>query len=640
MNKFRVGGKNNGQITIMKTSLPLAAVSLLVLALLFILFNVAVMMSKTSNDKSAPQAIEGDIDLSKFSLSNVSSVPLKGNWAFYWQKLLTPAQIDDSDIESSYTNVPNTWKRSTIDGQLLNKHGFATYHVNVKTEKKYTNLALKIPRIGTAYRLYIDGNLMSKGGEVSDTPDIAEPEYNPNIVLFEPTSDHFSITVQVSNYHYNWGGIWSSIRLGETRSIHQEQYKNILRTSFLLGIFLTVALLNLIQFTLRPGDPLPIIIALVCLLLGLREIESSQVLHITELIQWSFATNARISFLTFYITTLLLIAYFHMTFRQEYKKNVMMLIYTVCTVASLIVVFTPPAFFSRTLPFFQALTILFMPYIFWGLIKAVINHRPSARLLALGTLFLFTLALNDILYSLNIINTALMVSFGLVAFVLCQNYLTYIRFIDAVQQNELLSMTLQERNIELQNFSHSLEEKVEKRTGELAKVNQKLGELAHKDMLTGLPNRRGMMIYIEESLMQHRRANTPFCLLIIDFDNFKELNDALGHETGDRALSEGAVLMRNALREDDRVARWGGEEFLILLPSTQSNGAKILAHKVKDKLKVSLTKNIGIKISVTIGVAVFEGSDTLESCLNRADKALYKGKESGRDKVVMAEPNL
>ena len=639
MKKLVVRGKSYGQAMSMKKSLPRASAILLVFALLVILFNVSTLMTEVLSDKSVPQAVKGEINLTQITLSEVGSVPLAGNWAFYWEKLLTPAQIDAGENEPTHIKIPHAWVRSTIDGQPMPIHGVATYQVNVQTSKEYEHLSLKIPTIGTAYRLYIDDDLVSEGGKVGDSAATSEPAYNPDIILFNPKSERFSITVQVSNHDYHWGGIWRAIRLGETHNIHQEQYQQILRSTFLLAIFLTVALFNLIQFTLRTADPLPVIIALTCLLLGMREIESSQILHIAGLTQWSFVTNARINFLTFYATTPLLVAYFHLTFWQEYNKKLMMMIYLLCSAASLFVLFTPPVVFSQSMPFFQIFTILFMPYVFWGLIQAVRNQRHSARLLTLGSLFLFALVLNDILYSLDIIDTTLMVSFGLVAFILCQNYLTYIRFIDAGRQNALLSETLEQRNIELQNFSQSLEQKVEQRTDELAKANEKLGELAHKDMLTGLPNRRGMMIYIEESMVQHRHSNTPFCLLIIDFDKFKKLNDTLGHEAGDRALSEGAALMRKVLRVQDYVARWGGEEFLILLPGTPLKGAEILANKLKDNLRETLTASIGKKVLVTIGVAAFEAMDTLDSCFKRADKALYLGKESGRDKVVLAEPS-
>jgi diguanylate cyclase (GGDEF)-like protein len=638
--KLDVKGKHCSHTMNMRESLPRASTVFLILALLVILFNVATLMTETLSDKSAPQAIKGDIDLTQLSLSNVGSVPLAGNWEFYWQKLLTPTQIENSQNKPSHMNIPHNWVGEEIDGRAMPLQGVATYHINVQTDKKYTHLSLKIPAIGTAYQLYIDDNLFSEGGQVGYRAETSVAGYNPTIVLFEPKSDRFSITVQVSNHDYYWGGIWHAIRLGETHNIYQEQYQQILRSSFLLAIFLTVAVFNLIQFTLRTSDKLPIIIALTCLLLGLREIESSQVLHIAGLTQWSFVTNARINFLTFYATTPLLIAYFHMTFWQDYKKILMVIMYLVSTVASLLVLFTPPIVFSQSILFFQTFTILCMTYIFWGLIKALRNKRHSARLLSLGTIFLFVLVINDILYSLDIIDTTFMVSFGLVAFIICQNYLTYIRFIDAGQQNKVLSETLEERNEELQNFSQSLEEKVQKRTDDLAKANQKLGELANKDMLTGLPNRRGMMVYIEESMVQHRHTNTPFCLLIIDFDKFKELNDTLGHEAGDRALSEGAALMRNLLRGQDKVARWGGEEFLILLPGALLKGAQILANKIKDNLRDTLTQSIGKKVSVTIGAVAFEKMDTLDSCLKRADEALYVGKKSGRDQVVLAEPSL
>ena len=634
-----VRGKYYSQIMSMKKSLPRASAIFLVFVLLIILFSVATLMSKTHGDKSQPQAIKGDIDLTSIVLSDMGSVPIAGDWEFYWQKLLTPTQIEDGENNPTLMNIPHAWVRSTIDGQPMPSHGTATYHVNVQMDKKYDNLALKIPTIGTASKLYVDGNLVSEAGQTGYTKETSEPGYDQGIFLFKPKSDRFSITVQVSNHDLYWAGIWTAIRVGMPHNIQQEQYQHLFRSTFLVAIFVTVALFNLIQFTLRTTDPLPIFIALTCLLLGLRELEASQVLYFAGLAKLSFATNVRINFLSFYAATPLVIAYFHVSFWQEYKQKLMMLIYTLCAIACLLVIFTPSDMFSQSMPLFQAFVVLAMHYVFWGLIQAVRNKRKSAQLLALGTIFLFAFILNDILYNLNLIDTTPMISFGLVAFILCQNYLTYTRFIEAERQNQLLSNTLEDRNQELHDFSQSLEERVGQRTVELAKANEKLGELAHEDLLTGLPNRRGMTIFIEESIAQYRQSNTPFCLLVLDFDKFKELNDKWGHETGDRALSEGAKLMRKVLRVQDKVARWGGEEFLIVLPATLLKGAEILAHKIKYSIKETLTESIGKQVSVTIGVAEFTETDTLTSCFNRADKALYLGKNSGRDKVVLAEPD-
>jgi diguanylate cyclase (GGDEF)-like protein len=641
MHKWVDKGKYHKQTKSMNKSLPRASAILLVCALLVILFNVSTMMSSVLSDKSVPKAIKGEIDLSKIALSEVSSVPLAGNWAFYWEKLLTPSEVYNNKEQPTYIQTPKAWINTTLDGQSITAQGVATYHVNVQTDKTYPHLSLKIPSIGTAYRLYIDNELVSEGGKVGYSAQTSEPGYNSNIVLFKPSSTRFSITVQVSNHDYHSAGLWRVIRLGNTKNIQQEQYQLMIRSAFLLAIFLTVALFNLIQFTLRTADPLPVIIALTCVMLGLREIGTSQILHIAGLTDWSFITYTRISFLTFYATVPLMIAYFHMTFWREYKKSLMAVIYSLCIAASLLVLFTPTLVFSKTLLFFQGMTIfLFMPYVFWGLIQAVRNQRHGARLLILGAIFLFSLVVNDILFHLAILDTTLMVSFGLVAFVLCQNYLTYIRFINDGMQKELLSNTLEERNQELQDFSQSLEEKVAQRTNELAKANEKLDEIAHQDLLTGLPNRRGMMAVIEESMVQFKQASTPFCLLIMDFDRFKQLNDTLGHEVGDRVLSEGANLMRHELRVQDKVARWGGEEFLILLPGTPIQGAKTLAEKIKDHLRENLTISIGSSVSVTIGVAQFSEGDTFNTCFKRADKALYHGKHNGRDQVVLSGNTL
>ena len=422
--------------------------------------------------------------------------------------------------------------------------------------------------------------------------------------------------------------------------LYQEEVKNTVRTTILLAIFLTVALFNLIQFTLRTSDPLPIIIGASCLLLGLREIESSQVLHIADIVSWSWETNVRVNFLTFYMTTAVIVAYFHISFPRDYNRKIMTLIYVVSAAFSLLVLLTPPEVFSPSMPWYQAFVVLLMPYVFWGLIQAVRNKRQSARLLMLGTLFLFLLVLNDILYNLALINTTLMVGFGLVAFVLCQNYLTYIRFINASRENVLLSETLEERNKELEEFSQSLEEKVNVRTQELELANEQLEALAHKDQLTDLPNRRGLMISIEEAMVHFWQKRTPFTLLVLDFDKFKTLNDTFGHEVGDKVLSEGAKIIRKTLRDNDVVGRWGGEEFLLVLPNTPAQGAVLVANKVRKIIKQELTEEDGPQVSVTIGVSEFQPGDTLDKCIKRADKALYRGKEDGRNRVELADPAI
>ena len=633
---------SNRQSLALKNSLPKASALFLVMALLFVLLNVVLLMSESVMDKRAPQAVKGELNLSGVSLDSGHSYPLTGNWAVYWQQLLSPQDLflDAKGANSprvNYMQLPHAWNREAIDGKPLENHGVMTYHLKVQTDKHYQQLGLKIPSIGTSFNLFVNEQLMASGGKVGVQASQSEPGYNPQILLFEPGGKTFDLVIQVANFDYFWGGPWHPLRISTPPLMYQEQFQHTVRSAFLIGIFITVALFNLIQFTLRPKDPLPVSIALTCIMLGLRELETTQVLHIAGITDWSFATNARISFLTFYLATPVVIAYFHLSFYRDYDKRVMSVIYTLTLAFGLFVIFFPPPVFSPSMPWFQILSFLIMPYVLWGLMQAVRNKRYGARMLLLGSLFLFALIINDILYNRGVIDSVLLVSFGLVAFILCQNYITYLRFILASRENELLSQTLEVRNIELKEFSQSLEDKVKDRTYELAKANERLEELAHQDSLTGLPNRRGMKGAIEASVSQFNRKQTPFCLLLIDFDRFKELNDSLGHEAGDKVLIDGAALMRNSLREQDLVARWGGEEFLLLLPCTSIAGAAVLAEKLKHLVREELTQAMEFPISITIGVSEYRQDDTLDTCLNRADKALYQGKEGGRDKVVLAQ---
>lgn len=171
-------------------------------------------------------------------------------------------------------------------------------------------------------------------------------------------------------------------------------------------------------------------------------------------------------------------------------------------------------------------------------------------------------------------------------------------------------------------------------TKELQEANEKLEKLAEKDPLTGLYNRRKMMEILRSEVSKANRYGSTFCLLMIDIDNFKLINDSYGHAEGDRVLSEMADLMRELLRETDTVARWGGEEFLILLPkSGTGNGSKV-ARKIKDAVRNRFSKQFKEGVSVSIGVSSFKKGEDIDETIKRADFAMYTAKRRGKNQVV------
>ena len=170
--------------------------------------------------------------------------------------------------------------------------------------------------------------------------------------------------------------------------------------------------------------------------------------------------------------------------------------------------------------------------------------------------------------------------------------------------------------------------------------NDLLREAAHTDFLTGLRNRRSMMDLLEQQRRLAEREGSSFGVLILDLDHFKTFNDRYGHDCGDYVLHEVAQIMQSSLRESDVVARWGGEEFLVMTPNTDARGAGRVAEDLRAAIQTRRLSFAGqaLAVTATVGVATSSGRDrNLEATLKLADQALYRGKDLGRNKVHHGE---
>ena len=157
--------------------------------------------------------------------------------------------------------------------------------------------------------------------------------------------------------------------------------------------------------------------------------------------------------------------------------------------------------------------------------------------------------------------------------------------------------------------------------------------LAHTDALTGALNRRGMGAVIASELHRTRRYGSPFSVVILDIDHFKGFNDAFGHDQGDVILTELSRVVSASLRESDHFGRWGGEEFLALLPETSLPNARKVAEAVR-KLVEAHSFTHDHRVNISVGVAAYRLADTQERVVKRADLALYLAKRRGRNRVV------
>jgi diguanylate cyclase (GGDEF)-like protein len=163
-----------------------------------------------------------------------------------------------------------------------------------------------------------------------------------------------------------------------------------------------------------------------------------------------------------------------------------------------------------------------------------------------------------------------------------------------------------------------------------------LEERSTHDPLTGVLNRRGFAMFYEYKRMQMRRAGKPVTLMAIDLDHFKAVNDRHGHLVGDKVLVHVARAIRQALRESDDVARFGGEEFIVLLPDSDEHNAVLAAQRIRDTLRKGADAQLPM-CTVSIGVGCHLSEDeSLDALLARTDAALYRAKQNGRDRVELA----
>jgi len=168
-------------------------------------------------------------------------------------------------------------------------------------------------------------------------------------------------------------------------------------------------------------------------------------------------------------------------------------------------------------------------------------------------------------------------------------------------------------------------------------LSLRVDQIAHQDQLTQLPNRHDMERRLEKKYQQYRLINQPFSVLLADLDNFKFINDRYGHDVGDDVLHAIGILLGEPLRGEDVVARWGGNEFMVLLPTANADAAVNIAERLRSQAGKLTMEAQGdkLRISLSVGVASIDKCTGIDDLISTAENGLYQAKHMGRDMVVV-----
>ncbi len=298
----------------------------------------------------APQVMEADEGVLVLPTSNLASfgtVRLNGDWEFYWNRLLSHAEIlgEEPDILAA---VPNTWDRYAIAGQRLPGQGHATYRLRVQTDQPPGSmLGLRIYPMSSAYRLYVNEQLVAVNGQVSTDPAGEVGEYLPQAVVFNTPAAGFDLVLQVSNYHYARGGFWYGMSLGDPAAVLRLHDSVMGKEIFLLGALAIIMSLFLAVYLLQRELKYALYFSLLC---GTLLVASDMVGQFILLRPFPGVSLDAVILLWYSATSwaaFLFVRLMHELFPSRFSGAVSRAWLAIALLAQALCLFTPPSFYTR-----------------------------------------------------------------------------------------------------------------------------------------------------------------------------------------------------------------------------------------------------------------------------------------------------
>ncbi len=410
-----------------------------------------------------PVAENGVLDLSNWDFKINGIAKLDGSWEFYWRRFLTSIDIGNQALfqDAGFFSVPDRWNNYTLNSKELSGDGFATYHLKLLLKDIDETYAFIFPIIATAYKIYINGELLSSVGTVGINSPSMRPAYFPHVISFHPKTKVLDIIIHVSNFHHCNGGIKYSIRLGRLQDVLKE--KNI-RSYFdfiLFGSLLIISLYHFILYLHRKKEISPLYFSLLCFTIALRVFLDGEIYLVNIFPDINWELLVKLEYLSFYAAVPLLIMFVYSIFPEHFLKIFLRAIQVFTAVFSLYVIVVPVKISSYTSIIFEGIVIIGCVYLFYILIKSLLDKKDGALVFLCGFLALAVSAFNDIFHANGIIKTSSILPAGLLFFIFSQAYIISKRFSTALAVSENLTEYLDSQVMEKTEKLNSVNEQVE-----------------------------------------------------------------------------------------------------------------------------------------------------------------------------------
>ena len=558
---------------------------------------------------------------------------LNGEWYFYHEQLLTAEDIEQrlaAGENGQLVSIPDSFENQV---GMTNTYGtFATY-VSIPSTLVGESLSIHNPFQNSAYRLFVDDQLIASNGVVGVDAVSHQTEMAPRMNSFEVQKEQFLVVMQLSSFEHIRGGFNNPIYIGTTDAVTKRYNNELFLQVFLIGgifaIGLFIGMFVLLKNTLREY----FWFALFCFGVAVRGLFIVPFVYTLTVFDLSWEWGTRLEYVTTIVTTMIYMILITKWYKGYYAKWIIWAEQAILFVLLVITLLTPPVIFQDWFFKLYSFIVLFIFYIFYMSVRSLLDRNKASIGNMMGLIIVAIAVVNEyIAGQLNVYKLPLTL-LGMAIFIFIQAFIFSMNYIKAVKETERL-------NKELIQLNRSLDKKVAIRTQELEEVNERLYQQATHDELTGIHNRASFNSYLREQFMLAKKENKPLSILMLDLDEFKKYNDYYGHIAGDQLLIEVVQTIEGVLPDDVLFARYGGEEFSIVCPNTTSQQVEQIGQRIVeevwDKQFIHEAREGGVA-TVSIGGATMLSGEFENECelVEVADQQLYNSKNSGRNKVTI-----
>ena len=565
-----------------------------------------------------PEAVNGVLDLTSGGILGL--LRLEGEWIF---------RPDDGTVDGILP-VPGSWKNAV--GRVYSS---GTYELRIRlpddTSDSNAFFGLLVPELSQVLEVRVNGRQAFASGDM----ETGRADFTRSVLPVE-AAEEIVLLMKIRNTQFRDGGLLYAPMFGPFHVIRRFREAKIWVESLIMGVFFLVAVHHFMLYMWRYRNVSALYLGAAAALMLLRGLTTGENIVAVLFPNFPWTLDYRIEYISAYLSAAALLRFLDSTFpvRRRAATVSVSALTAVILVMSLVSAVLPIAVLSRTIYALEGIILASFATGLIILVYALAERKPASVLFFWGGMAGVVLFLADSAYYFMAVGGLFsLAQVGMLVFLLVQTLVLSRIYGDAFLRAERLTKSLEDevvqRTADLERTNRSLQVEIAERR----RAEARLMILSTTDPLTGAANRNKINSLLEQNHHVFQRYRIGYGLIMFDLDHFKRVNDKYGHEVGDLVLKEIVKVTNGVIRKCDVLARWGGEEFLILLPTLNLEGTDCAAHRIRSALENAEFPEAG-SVTASFGAAVPGKDEKLEDLLTRLDGYLYRAKQEGRNRVT------